>query len=160
VVDSPAACEDDGELLRLSSFLLIGSTATSSVNGIITCHFISVFLFWSYCRFSWVCWSGFYGLDAIPVVQPSLQLFLLLLLILHPFNGLFSTTIWVSQHQKGKPFWIYWSDRQWTGSGVSWTTYTSFASRSRQITMPVPYHCGAVLTLCNCSYYNIMGLTQ
>jgi len=35
VVDSPAACEDDGELLRLSSFLLIGSTATSSVNTII-----------------------------------------------------------------------------------------------------------------------------
>jgi len=35
-VDSPAACEDDGELLRLSSFLLIGSTATSSVTTIIT----------------------------------------------------------------------------------------------------------------------------
>jgi len=25
---------------------------------------------------------------------------------LHPFNGLFSTTTWVSRHQKGKPFWI------------------------------------------------------
>jgi len=25
---------------------------------------------------------------------------------LHPFNGLFSRTTWVSQHQKGKPFWI------------------------------------------------------
>jgi len=24
----------------------------------------------------------------------------------HSFNGLFSTTTWVSQHQKGKPFWI------------------------------------------------------
>jgi len=24
----------------------------------------------------------------------------------HPFNGLFSRTTWVSQHQKGKPFWI------------------------------------------------------
>jgi len=23
-----------------------------------------------------------------------------------PFNGLFSRTNWVSQHQKGKPFWI------------------------------------------------------
>ena len=31
---------------------------------------------------------------------------LLLLLLLHPFNGLFSRTIWVSRHQKGKPFWI------------------------------------------------------
>jgi len=30
----------------------------------------------------------------------------LLLLLLHPFNGLFSRTTWVSQHQKGKPFWI------------------------------------------------------
>jgi len=29
-----------------------------------------------------------------------------LLLLLHPFNGLFSRTTWVSQHQKGKPFWI------------------------------------------------------
>jgi len=25
---------------------------------------------------------------------------------LHPFNGLFSRKIWVSQHQKDKPFWI------------------------------------------------------
>jgi len=25
---------------------------------------------------------------------------------LHPFNGLFYRTIWGSQHQKGKPFWI------------------------------------------------------
>ena len=25
---------------------------------------------------------------------------------LHPFHGLFSRTAWVSQHQKGKPFWI------------------------------------------------------
>jgi len=27
-------------------------------------------------------------------------------ILLHPFNGLFSRTTWVSQHQKGKPFWI------------------------------------------------------
>jgi len=26
--------------------------------------------------------------------------------LLHPFNGLFSTTTWVSRHQKGKPLWI------------------------------------------------------
>jgi len=30
----------------------------------------------------------------------------LLLLLLHPCNGLISSTTWVSQHQKGKPFWI------------------------------------------------------
>jgi len=29
-----------------------------------------------------------------------------LLLLLHPFNGLFSRTTWVSRHKKGKPFWI------------------------------------------------------
>jgi len=29
-----------------------------------------------------------------------------LLLLLHPFNGLFSRTTWVSRHQKGKLFWI------------------------------------------------------
>jgi len=30
----------------------------------------------------------------------------LVLLLLHPFNGIFSRTTWVSGHQKGKPFWI------------------------------------------------------
>jgi len=29
-----------------------------------------------------------------------------LLLLLHPFDGLFSRTTWVSRHQKDKPFWI------------------------------------------------------
>jgi len=29
-----------------------------------------------------------------------------MLLLLHPFNGIFSRRTWVSQHQKGKPFWI------------------------------------------------------
>jgi len=33
-------------------------------------------------------------------------LLLLLLLLLHPFNNLFSRTNWISRHQKGKPFWI------------------------------------------------------
>jgi len=31
---------------------------------------------------------------------------IILLLLLHPFNGLFSRTTCVSQHQKGKEFWI------------------------------------------------------
>jgi len=30
----------------------------------------------------------------------------LLLLLLHPFNSLFSRTTWICGHQKGKPFWI------------------------------------------------------
>jgi len=29
-----------------------------------------------------------------------------LLLLLYPFNGLFSRTTWVGRHQKSKPFWI------------------------------------------------------
>jgi len=29
-----------------------------------------------------------------------------LLLLLHPFIGLFSRTTWISRHQKGKPFRI------------------------------------------------------
>ena len=47
---------------------------------------------------------------------------------LHPFNGFFSRTTWVSRHQKGKPFWIFLS------------ICKSFAPCSRQITMPVPHH--------------------
>jgi len=30
----------------------------------------------------------------------------LLLVVLRLFNGLYSRTTWVSEHQKGKPFWI------------------------------------------------------
>jgi len=30
----------------------------------------------------------------------------MVLLLLHPFNGLFSRTTWVGQYQKGKPFCI------------------------------------------------------
>ena len=58
------------------------------------------------------------------------------------FNGLFSRTTWLSQHPKGKPFWIglYWSRRWWGGTGISWTIRKSFAPHSRQITTPVPHH--------------------
>ena len=34
--------------------------------------------------------------------------------LLHPFNGLFSRTTWVNQHQKGKPFWIL-QEQEMTG---------------------------------------------
>jgi len=34
-------------------------------------------------------------------IQPGV-----LLLLLHPFSGLFSRTTWVGRHQNGKPFWI------------------------------------------------------
>jgi len=40
----------------------------------------------------------------------------------HPFNGLFRRTTWVSRHQKSKPFWILLEQR-WLcgGSSISWT---------------------------------------
>jgi len=65
---------------------------------------------------------------------------LLLLLLLHPFSGLFSRTTWVSRHQKGKPFWILQEQEMTRWSGISWTICKSLAPRSRQKTMPVPHH--------------------
>jgi len=44
---------------------------------------------------------------SIEILSPAAQLQLLLLLLLHPFNGLFSKTAWVSRHLKGKPFRIF-----------------------------------------------------
>ena len=59
---------------------------------------------------------------------------------MHTFNSLFSRTTCVSQHQKGKPFWILLKQEMMGGSGISWTTCKSFAPHSKQITMPVPHH--------------------
>jgi len=64
----------------------------------------------------------------------------LLSLLLHPFNGLFSRTTWVSRHQKSKPFWILLKQEMMGGNGISWTVCKSFAPHSKQRTMPVP-HC-------------------
>ena len=33
--------------------------------------------------------------------------------LLHPFNGLFSRTTWVSWHQKGRPFWVLMKQENW-----------------------------------------------
>jgi len=66
-----------------------------------------------------------------------------LLPLVHPFNGLFSRTTWVSWYQKGKTSrdlneargdWV------WGGSGISWTMCKQSAPRSRQITTPTPHH--------------------
>jgi len=50
----------------------------------------------------------FLGSSALHTGKPeSVQVCLCYtLLLLHPFNGLFSRTTCVSRHQKGKPFWI------------------------------------------------------
>jgi len=56
----------------------------------------------------------------------------------HPFNVLFSRTTWVSEHQRGKPFWILLEQEMMGGgSGISGTICKSFAPRSRQITTPL-----------------------
>jgi len=52
----------------------------------------------------------------------------------------FSRTTWVSRYQKGKPFWILLEQEMMGHSGISWDICRLFAPRSRQITMPVPYH--------------------
>ena len=78
---------------------------------------------------------------------------------LHPFNGLYSSTTWVSQHQKGKPFWIYgfyWSKRWCGGSGINWTICKSFRPRSGQITMPVPHHQLLYLHILKCLVTNLL----
>jgi len=63
--------------------------------------------------------------------------------MLHPFNGLYSRTTWVSRHQKGG---FYWSKRWRGGSGIKWSICKPFAPRSRQIKMPAPHY--SVFTWC------------
>ena len=64
-----------------------------------------------------------------------------LLLLLHPFNGLFLRTIWVSQYQKGKTS-LDLNEARDDGisgcNGISWTIRKQLAGHSRQITRPIP----------------------
>ena len=66
-----------------------------------------------------------------------------LLPLLHPFNGLFSRTIWVSRCQKGNTS-LDWNEAIDDGvagcSGISWTICKQSALRSRQITTQTPHH--------------------
>ena len=57
----------------------------------------------------------------------------------HTFNGPFSGTTQVSWYQKGKTNTVFLKQETVSGSGISWAICKS-AFRSRQITMPVPYH--------------------
>jgi len=68
------------------------------------------------------------------------EISLMLLLLLHPFNGLFYRTTWVSGNKKINHSGFYWSERWWGSSGISWTICKSFAAHTRQITTPVPHH--------------------
>jgi len=57
-----------------------------------------------------------------------------------PFNGPFSGTTQVGRYtRKVKPIWILLKQETVSGRGISWAICQS-ASRSRQITTPVPHH--------------------
>jgi len=64
---------------------------------------------------------------------------LLLPLLLHPFNGFFSRTTWVSRYQKGKTN-LDLNEARDDGvfgcSGISWTVCKQSVSCSRHITTP------------------------
>jgi len=62
---------------------------------------------------------------------------------MHPFNGLFSRTTWVSQYQKGKTsldLHEATDDGVLGCSSISWTICKQSAPRARQITTPTPRH--------------------
>jgi len=57
-----------------------------------------------------------------------------LLLLVHPFNSLFSRTTWVSQYQKGQTSLDLneaRDDEVWESSGISWTICKQSAPRWR-----------------------------
>jgi len=62
----------------------------------------------------------------------------------HPFNGPFPGLPGWAGTRKVKPIWILLKQETVSGSIISWATCTS-ASRSRQITMPVPHHSVLIL---------------
>jgi len=64
----------------------------------------------------------------------------MLLLLLLPFNGLFSRTTWVSRHKKRELFWILMKQEMIGGSDISRTICRSSAPCCRLITMPAPHH--------------------
>jgi len=72
------------------------------------------------------------------------SLLLLLLLLLHPFNGLFSRTTWVSQYEKGKTS-LDSNEARDGGvlgdSGISRTICKQSAPCFRQITTPTSQQC-------------------
>jgi len=65
------------------------------------------------------------------------------MVLLRPFNGLFSRPTWVSWYQKGKTS-LDLNEARVDGvlgsNGISWTIYKQSALRSRQITTSTPHH--------------------
>jgi len=69
---------------------------------------------------------------------------MILLLLLHPFNGHFSRTTWVSQHQKGKPFCIFLEQEmmrwQWHQLNHMQITCTSHQAGNHISTSPQSFY--------------------
>jgi len=66
------------------------------------------------------------------------------LLLLRPFNGLFSSTTWVSRHQKGKPLSILLEQDmmgwQWHQLDHMQIIYTSLQTDNHASTSPLSFH--------------------
>ena len=56
--------------------------------------------------------------------------------LLHPFNGLFSRTTWVSRYQKSKPFCILLKQETVSGSGISWAICNLHLNPASPATQP------------------------
>ena len=87
------------------------------------------------CRFELYTWTSKLRIDTTTIL-----LLRLLLLLRHPFNGLFPGQPGLAGSRKVNHSGFYWSKRWWGGSGISLTICKSFAPRSRQITTPAPHH--------------------
>ena len=74
-----------------------------------------------HCALNAVNHLGTSGLDAQQLQRCDQRL--LLLVLLHPVNGLFSRTTWVSRYQKGKTSPDLNEMGFWDGSGINWTIY-------------------------------------
>ena len=63
---------------------------------------------------------------------------------LHRFNGLFSRTTWVIQHQKGKLFWILLEQEttgwQWHQLDHMQIIYTSLQTNNHASTAPLSFY--------------------
>jgi len=67
-----------------------------------------------------------------------------LLLLLQPFNGLFSRTTWASRHQKAEPFWILLEQQikgwQWHHLDHMQIICTSLQTDNHAITSPLSFY--------------------
>ena len=79
-------------------------TSTSSPTLYCTAH-------WNYENCLW---------QVSPAEDRTFTACILLLLLLHPFNGLFSRTTWVSQYQKGKNHFGFKGGKRRCGFGMQW----------------------------------------